>query len=33
LGEKVVKGGVIIDVKAVLDQPSLQTEGFSVWRL
>ena len=33
LGEKLVKGGVVIDVKAVLDQASLRAAGFSVWRL
>jgi UDP-N-acetyl-D-glucosamine/UDP-N-acetyl-D-galactosamine dehydrogenase len=31
--EKVVRGGCIIDVKAVLDAPALRKEGLRVWRL
>jgi hypothetical protein len=31
--QKVVRGGCVIDVKAVLDAGSFRREGLRVWRL
>jgi hypothetical protein len=33
IGDKLVGGGVLVDVEAVLDRQALEQAGFRAWRL